>query len=382
MRLEFDVNPAAVRLDNIGKRYGAQWVVRDVNLSIRAGEFFTFLGPSGCGKTTLLRMIAGFIAPDEGLVYLDNQAVNRVPPWRRNIGMVFQNYALWPHMTVFENIAFGLRERKLSRYEIDSRVGKALEQVDLKGTEYRRPSQLSGGQQQRAALARTLVIQPRVLLLDEPLSNLDAKLRVEMRLELLKLQRHVGLTTIYVTHDQEEALAMSTRIAVINRGQMVQEGEPREIYEQPVNEFVARFVGQANLLPGKVLSMVENGLTVELADGLKAEVSLHTLGHSTRPGDIVLIGIRPEALRLIDPSTASSGFNRVEGTILASAYEGACVEYEIAALGKTIKARVTNPKNKRLFKPGEKIAVTFAAENVTLIPANLAEEKSRLGEGT
>jgi iron(III) transport system ATP-binding protein len=376
------MNAAAVRLDRIGKRYGAQWVVRDVDLSIRAGEFFTFLGPSGCGKTTLLRMIAGFIAPDEGLVYLDNHAVNQVPPWQRNIGMVFQNYALWPHMTVFENVAFGLRERKLSRHEIDSRVGKALEQVSLKGTEYRRPSQLSGGQQQRAALARTLVIQPSVLLLDEPLSNLDAKLRVEMRIELLKLQRHVGLTTIYVTHDQEEALAMSTRIAVIDRGQMVQEGQPREIYEQPANEFVADFVGQANLLSGKVRAMVENNLTVELAHGLKAEVSLQTLDGSTRLGDIVLIGIRPEAVRLIDPSTASPGLNRVEGTILASAYEGACVEYEIAALGKTIKARVTNPKTKRVFKPGEKIAVTFAAENVTLIPANLDQAKSRLEEGT
>jgi iron(III) transport system ATP-binding protein len=376
------MNAAAVRLDRIGKRYGAQWVVRDVDLSIRAGEFFTFLGPSGCGKTTLLRMIAGFIAPDEGLVYLDNHAVNQVPPWQRNIGMVFQNYALWPHMTVFENVAFGLRERKLSRHEIDSRVGKALEQVSLKGTEYRRPSQLSGGQQQRAALARTLVIQPSVLLLDEPLSNLDAKLRVEMRIELLKLQRHVGLTTIYVTHDQEEALAMSTRIAVIDRGQMVQEGQPREIYEQPANEFVADFVGQANLLSGIVRAMVENNLTVELAHGLNAEVSLQTLDGSTRLGDIVLIGIRPEAFRLIDPSTASPGLNRVEGTILASAYEGACVEYEIAALGKTIKARVTNPKTKRVFKPGEKIAVTFAAENVTLIPANLDQAKSRLEEGT
>lgn len=376
------MNAAAVRLDRIGKRYGTQWVVRDVDLSIRAGEFFTFLGPSGCGKTTLLRMIAGFIAPDEGLVYLDNHAVNQVPPWQRNIGMVFQNYALWPHMTVFENVAFGLRERKLSRHEIDSRVGKALEQVSLKGTEYRRPSQLSGGQQQRAALARTLVIQPSVLLLDEPLSNLDAKLRVEMRIELLKLQRHVGLTTIYVTHDQEEALAMSTRIAVIDRGQMVQEGQPREIYEQPANEFVADFVGQANLLSGIVRAMVENNLTVELAHGLDAEVSLQTLDGSTRLGDIVLIGIRPEAFRLIDPSTASPGLNRVEGTILASAYEGACVEYEIAALGKTIKARVTNPKTKRVFKPGEKIAVTFAAENVTLIPANLDQAKSRLEEGT
>ncbi len=197
------MKPAGVRLENIGKRYGAQWVVRHIDLHIEAGEFFTFLGPSGCGKTTLLRMVAGFVAPDEGLIRIDDKAVNDVPAWRRDVGLVFQNYALWPHMTVFENVAFGLRERKLARNEIDDRVARALELVDLRGAEGRRPSQLSGGQQQRVALARTLVIEPRVLLLDEPLSNLDAKLRVEMRLELLKLQDRLGLTTIYVTHDQE-----------------------------------------------------------------------------------------------------------------------------------------------------------------------------------
>lgn len=364
---------AAVRLDKIGKRYGAQWAVYDINLHIRAGEFFTFLGPSGCGKTTLLRVIAGFVAPDEGLVYLDDQAVNQVPPWRRDVGMVFQNYALWPHMTVFENIAFGLRERKLSRREIGTRVGKALEQVGLKGTEHRRPSQLSGGQQQRVALARTLIIQPRVLLLDEPLSNLDANLRIEMRLELLKLQRHLGLTTIYVTHDQEEALAMSNRIAVIKQGQMVQEGYPRDIYEEPANEFVAGFVGQSNLLPGKVRAVEGNTLTVALVDGPNTEVILQTSGSSARVGEIVVLGIRPEAVGLTDEETAVAGRNRFSGTILASAYEGICVEYEIAALGKTIKARVTNPRSKRLFKPGDKIVVSFAAENIILIPAKLDE---------
>lgn len=188
-----------VRLTDVGKRYGDQWVVRDINLHIQPGEFFTFLGPSGCGKTTLLRIIAGFVSPDEGLVYLGAEPVNNVPPWRRDIGLVFQNYALWPHLNVFENIAFGLRERKIAHSEIERRVAAVLEQVELSGTEKRRPSQLSGGQQQRVALARTLVIRPRVLLLDEPLSNLDAKLRIEMRLQLLKLQRDLGLTTIYVT---------------------------------------------------------------------------------------------------------------------------------------------------------------------------------------
>src|SRR5262245_7802032 len=212
---------AEVTLEKVGKRYGDLWVVRDVDLHIQRGEFFTLLGPSGCGKTTLLRMIAGFAQPDEGVIRFDAQTVNQVPPWRRDVGMVFQSYALWPHLSVFDNVAFGLHERKIPSDDIARRVRGALEQVDLGGTEARRPSQLSGGQQQRVALARTLVIQPRVLLLDEPLSNLDAKLRVEMRLELQKLQRDIGLTTIYVTHDQEEALALSTRIAVINHGQIV-----------------------------------------------------------------------------------------------------------------------------------------------------------------
>ena len=233
-------------MDGVSKRYTTQWAVYQVSLRIERGEFFTFLGPSGCGKTTLLRMIAGFVSPDEGIVYLDGESVNTVPPWKRNVGMVFQSYALWPHMNVFDNVAFGLRERKQNRLEIQRKVADALKQVALEGTAERRPSQLSGGQQQRVALARTLVIQPRVLLLDEPLSNLDAKLRVEMRLELLKLQRDLGLTTIYVTHDQEEALAMSTRIGVMKNGKIVQQGNPREVYERPADEFVATFVGQAN----------------------------------------------------------------------------------------------------------------------------------------
>src|SRR5574341_1955337 len=220
-----------VRLDGVGKRFVETWAVRGVSLHIRAGEFYTFLGPSGCGKTTLLRIIAGFAFPDEGSVWLDEEVVTALPPWTRDVGMVFQSYAIWPHMTVFENVAFGLRERGVPRAEIGARVAEALCMVNLEGLEGRRPSQLSGGQQQRVALARTLVIQPRVLLLDEPLSNLDARLRAQMRLELLKLQRDLGITTVYVTHDQEEALALSTRIAVMSAGVVVQEGTPREIYE-------------------------------------------------------------------------------------------------------------------------------------------------------
>jgi len=355
-----------VKLEKVGKRYGEQWVVRNIDLHIERGEFFTFLGPSGCGKTTLLRMIAGFVEPDAGLVRLDGQAVNQVPPWRRDIGMVFQSYALWPHLTVFENVAFGLRERKVPRAEIHQRVTGALEQVDLQGTEARRPSQLSGGQQQRVALARTLVIQPRVLLLDEPLSNLDAKLRIEMRLELLKLQRDLGLTTIYVTHDQGEALAMSTQIAVIDRGRVVQQGKPREIYEQPADDFVAAFIGQSNLLPATIDEVHGKAITVTVAGGMKLELAMP----STAPvsaGETISLSVRPEAIELIDTGAESSSTNRIEGKIVASAYQGAVVEYEITALGKSLKARIANPKGKPLYERGDEIAFTFAAADVTLI---------------
>ena len=363
------MKPAEVRLEKISKSYGDQRVVRDVSLRIREGEFFTFLGPSGCGKTTLLRMIAGFVEPDEGSVYLDGQPVNQVPPWRRDLGMVFQNYALWPHMTVFENVAFGLRERKVPRGEVKTRVAKALEQVDLKGTEGRRPSQLSGGQQQRVALARTLVIQPRVLLLDEPLSNLDAKLRVEMRLELLKLQREIGLTTIYVTHDQEEALAMSNRIAVIHQGQVIQEGVPREVYEQPANDFIAGFVGQSNLIAGKILKMTKDEIVIELADRSRLNICRPASFNMVQVDDRVLLSLRPEAIELTEKDFRSDGSSRIEGKILAAAYQGASIEYEIAALGRALKARMTNPKGKIQFHRNDEVVLSFAMEDVIIVPA-------------
>lgn len=361
---------AEVRLSSVGKAYGDQWVVRDVNLRIQRGEFYTFLGPSGCGKTTLLRMIAGFLRPDEGSIYLDDQPVNQVPPWRRAVGMVFQNYALWPHMTVFENVAFGLRERKRPRAEIEARVTAALKQVELAGTEKRRPSQLSGGQQQRVALARTLVIQPRALLLDEPLSNLDAKLRVEMRLELLKLQRDLGLTTIYVTHDQEEALAISTRIAVINKGRIVQEGQPREIYERPVNDFVAAFVGQSNLLAGRVERVGAAAIVVDLGDGMLVHVALPPSTTPPQPGTAVLLSIRPEVVEVSNGAKPGDRTNRLDGQINAFAYQGAFVEYEIIARGRVIKARAANPKEKMLFQRGERVTVGFSADDVVLVPGN------------
>ena len=352
---------AQVTLENIGKCYGEQWVVRDVNLQIQAGDFFTFLGPSGCGKTTLLRMIAGFAIPDRGSIHLDDQEVSRVPPWQRDIGMVFQNYALWPHMTVFENVAFGLRERKIPRGEIVGRVNQALATVDLQGRESHRPSQLSGGQQQRVALARILVIQPRVVLLDEPLSNLDAKLRIEMRLELLKLQRDLGLTTIYVTHDQEEALAMSTKIAVINHGQVVQVGPPRTIYEQPIDNFVAAFVGQANLLPGKIRSRSDHRCAVDIADG--NIIQSHAVAATFQAGDDVWLSVRPEAVELW-PRGAEKLSNALEGKIITAAYQGAVVEYEVSAAGTILKVRVANSQGQTLYQRGDEVCLSFAPETV------------------
>ena len=246
----------AVSIDirGVNLSYGATHVLKDIDLSVRPGEFFAFLGPSGCGKTTLLRLIAGFAQAQTGQVLLDGQDVAGLPPWRRDVGMVFQSYALWPHMTVAKNVAFGLEERRLPRREIERKVSEALELVGLSAYADRRPAQLSGGQQQRVAVARTIAIEPKVLLLDEPLSNLDAKMRVSVRRELRSLQQRLGLTTIFVTHDQEEANTICDRIAVMEAGNIRQVGTPMELYERPDNLFVAGFLGSANILEGTAVN--------------------------------------------------------------------------------------------------------------------------------
>src|SRR4030066_2482594 len=241
-----------IRLQKVVKKFGTLEAVSDVSLEIQDGELFTLLGPSGCGKTTLLRLIGGFHKPDSGEIYVGDRPVAPIPPYERNIGMVFQNYALWPHMTIFDNIAYGLKLKRFPREKISSQVLQALKLVNLTGLEKRYPGQLSGGQQQRVALARALVLNPDVLLLDEPLSNLDAKIRIQVRAEIRKLQKELGITTIYVTHDQEEALTLSDRIAVINLGKILQIGLPRDLYERPHNPFVADFIGINNLIPGNV----------------------------------------------------------------------------------------------------------------------------------
>lgn len=294
-------------LESISKYYGNVVAVDDVNLMVEKGEFFTLLGPSGCGKTTTLRIIAGFEVPDKGKIYFDNDDVTFLKPYKRYTAMVFQNYALWPHMTVFENVAYGLKIRKkelnLTDEDIKKRVDWALELVKLKGFENRYPLQLSGGQQQRVALARALVVQPRVLLLDEPLSNLDAKLRVEMREELRKLQKSLGITTVYVTHDQLEAMSMSDRIAVMNRGRIIQVGTPKDLYFSPKTLFVADFLGRSSIYRGKLVNQLGNLVQVQLED---TDIIVKGVTFEKQLPQKVSVVLRPEVIKIggdrTDPS--------------------------------------------------------------------------------
>ena len=272
--------------------YGPTAVLRDISLRIEPGEFFALLGPSGSGKSTLLRLIAGFAHADRGELLIDGAEVSQRPPWERNVGLVFQSYALWPHLSVWDNVAFGLVERRTPKAELRRRVAEALERVGLAAYGERRPGQLSGGQQQRVALARTLVIEPQVLLLDEPLSNLDKSLRVQMRQELLELQRRLGLTTIFVTHDQEEAMTTADRMAVLNHGVLQQVGSAQALYDEPANAFVAGFVGTMNLLPAR-----------RVADGLEIEgvgVQPWPAAVAAEPSGPLLLGLRPQALQLAE----------------------------------------------------------------------------------
>ncbi len=280
-----------VALESVAKAYGAVRALDGIDLAVHEGELLSLLGPSGCGKTSTLNVVAGFVEPDRGRVLLDGVDVTGRPAWRRGLGVVFQSYALFPHMTVAENVAFGLRERGVPRREVEARVAEALALVRLPGAGARRPSQLSGGMQQRVALARALVIRPRVLLLDEPLAALDRKLREEMRAELREIQRAVGITTIFVTHDQHEALGLSDRVAVMNAGRIEQLGAPREVYERPATRFVADFIGASSLLEGRVTA----GQRVALPGGPELAVRL---GRPLEPGAAVRLLIRPERVEL------------------------------------------------------------------------------------
>ncbi|MBM3568301.1 MAG: ABC transporter ATP-binding protein [Alphaproteobacteria bacterium] len=306
---------SGVAVEAVSFGYGQARILDDVSLQVNKGEFFAFLGPSGSGKTTLLRLIAGFGTPGSGRILIGGRDVSRVPPWRRNVGMVFQNYALWPHMSVGANVAFGLEQRRRPRAEIQARVAAALDLVGLADYADRRPAQLSGGQQQRVALARTLVIEPDVLLLDEPLSNLDAQLRVEMRAELVALQRKIGLTTIYVTHDQEEANAIADRMAVLDQGRIRQLGRPIELYDRPADAFVAGFLGTANLIPaeggGRWVLRPQDITLVEAGRGrlrgrvVQAEFLGASVRHRIAVGDAVLIVDEPHRLGRAAPQAGA-----------------------------------------------------------------------------
>jgi iron(III) transport system ATP-binding protein len=338
-----------VELKNIVKRFGPLKAVDDVTLSIQEGDFFTLLGPSGCGKTTLLRMIAGFYRPDGGEIRFGDKRVNDVPPHRRETGMVFQNYALFPHLSVFDNIAYGLRARKLPRREIGARIAKIIGSVQLEGMEGRAPSQLSGGQQQRVALARALVISPQILLMDEPLSNLDAKLRVSMREEIRRIQKELGITTIYVTHDQEEAMAVSDRIAILNRGRLEQVGAPGEIYFRPVSRFAAEFMGSSNILEMAVAGYdaASAQITAE-AGGQRLQVR----GERPAAGRIVL-SIRPEWIGLAADTQADQP-NVLSGEVLSSSFLGSMVRYRVAGPGGApIAIEVHNPDERGIRGDGE-----------------------------
>jgi spermidine/putrescine transport system ATP-binding protein len=315
-----------VRLQHVTKSFGEMHAVDDLSLDIERGEFFSMLGPSGCGKTTTLRMIGGFEEPTSGTVFLGDTDVTGLPPYKRNVNTVFQNYALFPHLTIYENVAFGLRRRKVADADIKDQVKAMLELVELPGFEERKPTMLSGGQQQRVALARALINHPQVLLLDEPLGALDLKLRKQMQIELKRIQTEVGITFIYVTHDQEEAMTMSDRIAVMRAGHIEQLGDPESLYERPQTAFVAGFLGVSNLLEGEVAGHEGGMIAIRLTDG--TVIKAPSGGNGTQK---VKLGVRPEKLRVVavsdGQSAASADLNAVEGTILDSSYIGVSTQY-------------------------------------------------------
>jgi iron(III) transport system ATP-binding protein len=355
-----------ITVEDLTKRFGQQEVVSRVGFSIEEGEMFTLLGPSGCGKTTLLRLIAGFYTPDEGEVRFDDRVVNDLPPHERGIGMVFQNYALWPHMTVFENAAYGLKLRKLPAAEIAGRIAAVLDKVKLGGLEDRYPGQLSGGQQQRVALARALVLNPKILLLDEPLSNLDAKIRIQVRAEIRKLQKELGITTVYVTHDQEEALTLSDRIAVFNRGKILQIGPPKALYERPENRFVADFIGINNLVEGTVESVDAAQQRLRVSTGI-GELSAVTNGRFS-PGDRCIVSVRPENAD-IDGEPAS-GCNLAQGHIAFAAYLGNALRYDVdLGRGVVFKVDIRDPWHHEQLPGGAPVTVSFASTSTVAIPA-------------
>ncbi len=341
----------SVEIEGVNLSYGEHRVLKNVELAIRPGEFFAFLGPSGCGKTTLLRLIAGFNQADSGRVAIGGKDISALPPWKRDVGMVFQSYALWPHMTVRRNVAFGLEERGVKRAEVERRVDLALGLVGLGHLGDRRPSQLSGGQQQRVAVARTVAVEPKVLLLDEPLSNLDAKMRVQVRRELRELQQRLGLTTIFVTHDQEEANTICDRIAVMNDGTIQQVGTPMELYERPANLFVANFLGTANILPG-----VLQGGPAARSFAIEGGPTIPVPPHREAPAGSRLV-FRPQNATLAEAGSGSPGATDLPGLVTGFEFLGATVRYFVRVGSAEIAVDVPFRSNEDLFAVGASVCV-------------------------
>jgi spermidine/putrescine transport system ATP-binding protein len=360
-----DDQGVAIALEGVSKRFGKHLAVDDVTLSIREGEFFSLLGPSGCGKTTTLRMIAGFEVPDEGRIVLEGKDVTTLFSNRRPVNMVFQQYALFPHMSIYDNVAFGLKVKRVPRREHEGRVREMLRIVELEGYERRRPRQLSGGQQQRVALARALVNSPAALLLDEPLGALDVKLRKQMQLQLKAIQNDLGTTFVYVTHDQEEALAMSDRIAVMNGGQVEQVGSPREIYERPETAFVADFIGSLSVLELSVDEVVGAYAVMRLGEG---ERVIAVAGPDTRKGEGVRVAVRPEQVQ-IEPAEADTpaGESRLEGRIAEIVFLGIYTQFHLeTGAGRVISHRLAD-ESLGAVEVGSLVALHWAPEHASLL---------------
>jgi spermidine/putrescine transport system ATP-binding protein len=355
-----------VRLDRVTKTFGDVVAVDDLTLEIGRGEFFSLLGPSGCGKTTTLRMIGGFEEPSRGAIHLRGRDVTGLPPYRRNVNTVFQSYALFPHLNVLDNVAFGLLRRGVDKRDVPNAVRDALRLVDLSGFDRRRPSQLSGGQQQRVALARALVNWPDVLLLDEPLGALDLKLRKQMQLELKRIQNEIGITFLYVTHDQEEALAMSDRLAVMRGGRIEQVGQPEEIYERPTTEFVAGFLGASNLLEGKVVEREGSLARVRVADGALVSVPSDRIGSDDGS---VKLGVRPEKIQ-VEPEAGETrtGWNCIMGTLKMTTFVGVSHQFTVEGPGgTTITVYAQNLDTEAALRPGEAVRLSWSPQHTFVV---------------
>jgi spermidine/putrescine transport system ATP-binding protein len=363
------VSEVDVRLIDVVKMFGDAVAVDHINLDVHDGEFFSLLGPSGCGKTTTLRMIGGFEQPTSGTIELQGDDVTWLPPYRRNVNTVFQNYALFPHLTIYENVAFGLKRKGVRADEIKSRVSEMLKLVELPGFERRKPTQISGGQAQRVALARALINRPGVLLLDEPLGALDLKLRKQMQVELKRIQQEVGITFIYVTHDQEEAMTMSDRIAVMNNGKYEQLGDPEGLYERPTTRFVAGFLGISNLLPATVADGTSDGYAVaRLADDTHVRVPTAL----AQGANTVEVGVRPEKIRLHKPDTQiPSGANQLDGTVVDASYLGVSTSYLVEARSgarlTVYEQNVERTVHGSLHRPGEAVRLSWSPDHTFLV---------------